>query len=56
MWGSDYPHFDSTFPESREVIACNFAGMPEDEQALILGGNMVRVYNLQDILEPLNAP
>jgi predicted TIM-barrel fold metal-dependent hydrolase len=50
MWGSDYPHFDSTFPKSREAIARNFAGVPEDEQALILGGNMVQVYNLQDIL------
>jgi predicted TIM-barrel fold metal-dependent hydrolase len=51
MWGSDYPHFDSTFPKSRQAIARNFAGVPEDEQALILGGNMVRVYNLQDILD-----
>jgi predicted TIM-barrel fold metal-dependent hydrolase len=50
MWGSDYPHFDSTFPKSREAIARNFADVPEDEQELILGGNMVRVYNLQEIL------
>jgi predicted TIM-barrel fold metal-dependent hydrolase len=55
MWGSDYPHFDSTFPKSHEAIARNFAGVPEDEQALILGGNMVRVYNLQEVLEPLTA-
>ena len=51
MWGSDYPHFDSTFPKSREAIVRNFAGVPEDEQELILGGNMMRVYNLQDILD-----
>jgi predicted TIM-barrel fold metal-dependent hydrolase len=51
MWGSDYPHFDSTFPKSREAIARNFAGVPEDEQELILGGNMVRVYNLRDVLD-----
>jgi predicted TIM-barrel fold metal-dependent hydrolase len=50
MWGSDYPHFDSTFPKSRQAIARNFAGVPEDEQELILGGNMVRVYNLQEVL------
>jgi predicted TIM-barrel fold metal-dependent hydrolase len=30
-WGSDYPHFDSTFPKSREAIARNFTGVPEDE-------------------------
>jgi predicted TIM-barrel fold metal-dependent hydrolase len=51
MWGSDYPHFDSTWPKSREAIDRNFAGVPEDERELILGGNMVRVYNLQDVLD-----
>jgi len=49
MWGSDYPHFDSTFPKSREAIARNFEGVPEDEQHAILGGTMVEVYNLQDL-------
>ncbi len=49
MWGSDYPHFDSTFPKSREAIERNFAGVPDDERELILGGNMVRVYGLQEL-------
>jgi predicted TIM-barrel fold metal-dependent hydrolase len=49
MWGSDYPHFDSTFPKSREAIERNFAGVPDAERQLILGGNMVRVYGLQDL-------
>ena len=47
MWGSDYPHFDSTFPKSREAIARNFEGVPEHEQRLILGETMLRVYNLE---------
>jgi predicted TIM-barrel fold metal-dependent hydrolase len=55
MWGSDYPHFDSTFPDSKGAIARNFEGVPEDEMDLILRGNMVRVYNLQDVLEPISA-
>lgn len=46
MWGSDYPHFDSTFPHSREEIAKNLDGVPEAEQALILGGTMARIYKL----------
>src|SRR5271168_3040819 len=29
MWGSDYPHSESTFPQSRKILA----GVPEDEQA-----------------------
>jgi predicted TIM-barrel fold metal-dependent hydrolase len=46
MWGSDYPHFDSTFPHSREQIAKNFVGVPERDMAQILGGTMAKVYNL----------
>jgi predicted TIM-barrel fold metal-dependent hydrolase len=46
MWGSDYPHFDSTFPNSRREIEKNFAGVSEEDRELILGGNMARVYNL----------
>jgi len=47
MWGSDYPHFDSTFPNSREAIERNFAGVPERERAAILGGVMSKLYHLQ---------
>jgi predicted TIM-barrel fold metal-dependent hydrolase len=41
MWGSDYPHSESTIPQSRKILA----GVPEDEQAKIVGGNTARVYN-----------
>ncbi|MBV8776400.1 MAG: amidohydrolase [Alphaproteobacteria bacterium] len=44
MWGSDYPHSESTFPESRRIIAQILAGVPDDEQASIVGGNTARVY------------
>jgi len=44
MWGSDYPHSESTFPRSREIIANILAGVPADEQAKIVGGNTARVY------------
>lgn len=44
MWGSDYPHSESTFPRSREILAEILAGVPEDEQAQIAGGNTARVY------------
>jgi predicted TIM-barrel fold metal-dependent hydrolase len=53
MWGSDYPHSESTFPQSRKILAEILAGVPEDEQAKpapdpdpgIAGGNTARVYN-----------
>jgi predicted TIM-barrel fold metal-dependent hydrolase len=44
MWGSDYPHSESTFPRSRKILAEILAGVPEDEQARIVGGNAARVY------------
>ena len=44
MWGSDYPHSESTFPRSREILAAILSGVPEDEQAKIVGGNAARVY------------
>jgi predicted TIM-barrel fold metal-dependent hydrolase len=44
MWGSDYPHSESTFPRSRQTLAGILAGVPEDEQAKIAGGNTARVY------------
>jgi predicted TIM-barrel fold metal-dependent hydrolase len=45
MWGSDYPHSESTFPQSRKILEEILAGVPDDEQAKIAGGNTARVYN-----------
>jgi predicted TIM-barrel fold metal-dependent hydrolase len=45
MWGSDYPHSESTFPQSRKILAQILAGVPGDEQAKIVGGNTARVYS-----------
>jgi predicted TIM-barrel fold metal-dependent hydrolase len=44
MWGSDYPHSESTFPRSRKILAEILAGVSEDEQARIVGGTTARVY------------
>jgi predicted TIM-barrel fold metal-dependent hydrolase len=45
MWGSDYPHSESTFPRSRQVLAEILAAVPEDEQAKIVGLNAARLYH-----------
>ena len=36
MWGSDYPHSESTFPQSQKILAEILAGVPDDEQAKIV--------------------
>ena len=45
MWGSDYPHSESTFPQSRKILPEILEGVPADEQAKIAGLNTARVYN-----------
>ena len=54
MWGSDYPHSESTFPQSRKILAEILEGVPDDEQAKIAGGNTARVYNFD--VAKLTAP
>ncbi len=44
MWGSDYPHSESTFPQSRKILAEILAGVPDDERAKIVSGTAARVY------------
>ena len=45
LWGSDYPHGESTFPKSREIVERILQGVPEDEKAKIAGENCARLYN-----------
>ena len=45
LWASDYPHAESTFPRSREIVERILQGVPEDEKAKIAGGNTARLYS-----------
>jgi predicted TIM-barrel fold metal-dependent hydrolase len=36
MWSSDYPHSETTFPDSLKVIDRDFAGVPEAERRVII--------------------
>jgi predicted TIM-barrel fold metal-dependent hydrolase len=46
MWSSDYPHGESTFPESRAFVARAFAGVPPDETRKLVCENARRLYGL----------
>ncbi len=46
MWGSDYPHQESTFPYSRQVVDRVLEGVPADERRKILRDTTARLYNL----------
>jgi predicted TIM-barrel fold metal-dependent hydrolase len=44
MWGSDYPHAESTFPYSKETLNRILADVPNHERQLIVGGNASKLY------------
>ena len=46
QWGSDYPHIESTFPRSREILDEILADCSDEEKAKIAGGNAARVYRI----------
>ena len=45
MWGSDYPHDESTYPNTREGLRRAFAGVDRRDLELMLAGNAARVYD-----------
>ena len=46
MWASDYPHPDSTWPESRQAIEENFKGVAPGARRRILCDNAKDLYGL----------
>jgi len=46
MWASDYPHTDSTFPESRKAIRDNFGSIPAEVTRKIVYSNVTKLYQL----------
>lgn len=46
MWGSDYPHPDSTWPSSQVIIAEDMANVDEKVKKKILHDNAKKLYNL----------
>jgi predicted TIM-barrel fold metal-dependent hydrolase len=46
MWGSDYPHPDSTWPHSGEFIRSRFAGAPQLVLERVLGRNAAQLYGI----------
>ena len=45
-FGTDYPHPEGTWPNTRTWIGDAFAGVPEPEARLLLGENAIRFFQL----------
>ena len=46
MWSSDYPHSETTFPESQKWIDRLFEGVPEADKHMILSENARRFFRV----------
>ena len=47
MWSSDYPHSETTFPNSRSIILRDFEGVPVDATREIICGIARRLYGVE---------
>jgi predicted TIM-barrel fold metal-dependent hydrolase len=52
MWSNDFPHENSTWPRSREVIARDLGSLPEATRARLVRDNVVRLYKMR-VPEPV---
>jgi predicted TIM-barrel fold metal-dependent hydrolase len=46
MWANDFPHSDSTWPRSQDVLREHTAGLTQATRDLILHDNVARLYGL----------
>jgi len=49
MWGSDFPHQESDWPESLRIIDKNFTGVPDAEKHKMVCGNAIDFFHLQSL-------
>jgi predicted TIM-barrel fold metal-dependent hydrolase len=47
IWGSDFPHQESDWPESMDVIERNFDGVPDHEKYKMVCGNAIEFFRLE---------
>lgn len=55
MWGSDYPHEESTYPHSRATVERLCAGLDPDDAARIVGGTCVELFDFDRAVLDLTA-
>ena len=50
MWAADYPHTDSTFPESRRAIAETLGTLPAEDRRKITALNCAKLYGFEFVI------
>ena len=46
MWSNDYPHGNSTWPHSREIVARDMGNLSTESRAKLLRDNVARLYHI----------
>jgi predicted TIM-barrel fold metal-dependent hydrolase len=46
MWSSDFPHPNSSWPNSLDVIEKNLGHLPPETRAKVLRENVARLYGI----------
>jgi uncharacterized protein len=46
MWSNDYPHFNMTFPNSRQVVERHLKGLSEEKRRRLTRDNAIQLFNL----------
>jgi len=46
MWSTDYPHSETTWPDSRAVLDSQFAGLSDEQRRPIVHDNAMRFFGL----------
>ena len=46
IWANDFPHTDSTWPNSQELLAEHASGLTEAERQAIMRDNVAQLFNL----------
>ena len=56
LWGSDYPHYEGTYPYTRKSLRHTFHAMPQAEVRAMLGENAAKLYGFDlKALDPIAA-
>jgi predicted TIM-barrel fold metal-dependent hydrolase len=47
LWGSDFPHAESTWPKSQDFLGRIFAGVPEEDRRKITSDNAAKLFGFR---------
>ena len=56
MWSSDFPHLNSTWPDSRKLIERDMGQLPAEVREKLLSRNVAKLYNVESPFQLNSKP